>query len=228
MAGRVFITGDTHRTNDLEKLYPQTFAIGRDELDKDDVVIILGDWGALWFGDEYDDNMLDWWESRPWTTFVILGNHENYNALKQLPVVEKFGAEVYQPRPSVFIAFSGNLYDIYGRRCLCINGADSIDRSIRTEGIDWWKEEAISKTAISSAITNLGTADYKFDYLLTHCGGTEVCATLGYLPTPSEQRLQNLIDFIPHKNYKHYCGHYHTDKLVSTNTRIVYDDIIEI
>ena len=47
--GRIFITGDTHGENDIGKLNTRLFPIQK-QLTKDDYVIIVGDFGACWYG----------------------------------------------------------------------------------------------------------------------------------------------------------------------------------
>ena len=47
MAGRIFITGDTHGELDIERLGSRRFAAGA-ELDKDDFISVLGDFGFPW------------------------------------------------------------------------------------------------------------------------------------------------------------------------------------
>ena len=54
---KIFTTGDTH--GNFERLRPEYFPEGL-ELTKEDVVLQLGDFGGVWFGDERDDEALDW------------------------------------------------------------------------------------------------------------------------------------------------------------------------
>lgn len=227
MPNRLFITGDTHRHLDTEKILTN-FPV-KDRLDRSDILVVLGDWGAIWFGDQRDSRWINWWSYFPWTTFVVFGNHDNYAALEKYPKVIKFGSVAYQITPFVYVACSGNIYDFNGKTCLCINGADSLDRDTRTEGLNWWKQEAITFADTTTAFYELEKHSYHIDYLFTHCGGAEVCASLGFTPTPSEEQLQKLIDLGPRQDtYLHYCGHYHLDKWVNANTRIVYNDILEL
>ena len=59
---KIFATGDTH--GNFERFRPEYFPEGR-ELTKEDVVLQLGDFGGVWFGDERDDEALDWLEGLP-------------------------------------------------------------------------------------------------------------------------------------------------------------------
>ena len=62
---KIFATGDTH--GNLERFRPEYFPEGQ-ELTKEDVVLQLGDFGGVWFGDERDDEALDWLKGLPFTS----------------------------------------------------------------------------------------------------------------------------------------------------------------
>ena len=80
---KIFTTGDTH--GNFERLRPEYFPEGL-ELTKEDVVLQLGDFGGVWFGDERDDEALDWLEGLTFTVAFVSGNHENYDALVKYPL----------------------------------------------------------------------------------------------------------------------------------------------
>ena len=42
----------------------------------------------------------------------------------------------------------GRCYNIQGKNILTIGGADSVDKFRRTEGLSWWKEEAITDEGV--------------------------------------------------------------------------------
>ena len=86
---KLLVTGDTHHDIDINKLTVKNFPFQK-ELTKNDVLVVLGDWGAIWYGNKKDNYMLKWWEQKPWTTFVVLGNHCNYEAIEKLPVDTAF------------------------------------------------------------------------------------------------------------------------------------------
>ena len=90
----VFLTGDTHRDLDWDKLDPEwnpraAFMGAGDHL------IILGDFGAVWNGGKNDDYCLDWYQSRKYTTLFVPGNHENYEALRKYPEEKYCGGKEY-------------------------------------------------------------------------------------------------------------------------------------
>ena len=88
---KIFATGDTH--GNFERFRPEYFPEGR-ALTKEDVVLQLGDFGGVWFGDERDDEALDWLEGLPFTVAFVSGNHENYDALARYPVETWHGGAI--------------------------------------------------------------------------------------------------------------------------------------
>lgn len=222
--GKLLITGDTHGQIDIGKLTTKRFLLQK-ELTKDDILIVLGDWGAIWYGNKKDNYMLKWWESKPWTTFIVLGNHCNYDAIEQLPKNEMFGAPVRRVSDSVIIAESGFIYNLCGKSCLVVNGADSTDKAFRIEGKSWWPQEQITEKDFLTAKENLQLCDNKVDCLLTHTGGCAVARELGFNPTISDEWVDKVMGLIQ-SPYQHFCGHYHINRFTSSGSRILYDDII--
>lgn len=192
---------------------------------KEDVVVIMGDAGFVWDGSETDKYWQDFLDNKPWTTFCVLGNHENYDMIEQLPTTTFGGEEVYQVSKSVFYAKTGRIYDLCGKKCLVINGADSHDKEYRTPNVSWWAQEQITEEDIDIAKANLGKYNGTVDFVFSHTGGQEVCNFLGFKPTISDNRLTRILDGVIYK--KHFCGHYHKD-MVTPTARILYNDIMLI
>ena len=72
----IYITGDTHGgfQRFTTKNFPQLKGMGRD-----DYIIICGDFGGVWAGEQADGPTLDWLEDKPFTTLFVCGNHENFD-----------------------------------------------------------------------------------------------------------------------------------------------------
>ena len=130
LMNRIFITGDMHRERELGKIDSQNFAI-QSQLTKEDYLIITGDFGACWYGGKNieetnkgykipphhhyynkvgeDDHLLDWYESRKFTTLFVDGNHENHKLLNTFPVVQWNGGLVHRIRPTVLHLMRGQV-----------------------------------------------------------------------------------------------------------------------
>ena len=74
----IYITGDTH--SNFSRFTEDKFPI-QSEMTKDDFVIICGYFGGVWTFEEessHEKQMLDWLDSKNFTTLFVDGNHENY------------------------------------------------------------------------------------------------------------------------------------------------------
>lgn len=145
----IYITGDTHgdfRRFNKNIFYEQT------EMTKDDFVIILGDFGGVWYAKddkEYgkaEEHILDELDARSFTTLFIPGNHENYARLlsDEFPTKEWKGGLVKEIRPSVLMLMRGEMFDIDGLKIFAFGGASSHDISDGIlDGDDpKWKEKS--------------------------------------------------------------------------------------
>ena len=87
----IFITGDTH--GDFRRFRPDIF-YEQEHMTKEDLVLVCGDFGGIWYGDPRDDAGLDWLDSLPYTTAFVLGNHENYDDYTGYPKEEWHGGQL--------------------------------------------------------------------------------------------------------------------------------------
>ncbi len=93
----VYVTGDQHggfqrfTTKDLPQLK---------WMDRDDYMIVAGDWGGVWSGEQTDGHRLDWLEAKPFTTLFVCGNHENFDLLNAYPEQEWHGGRVHVVHPT--------------------------------------------------------------------------------------------------------------------------------
>lgn len=221
--GRTFITGDTHSTRDFGKLFPTFWPKGV-TLNKEDILIIAGDWGA-YFGPRqadaiYDKKLRDWYESRPWTTVVVLGNHEDYYQISTLPKIDKFGGRVWKVSESVFILQRGMLYTINGKTIWTMGGGLSIDQDRRTYGIDWWIEEQPNHMELERGMDALESVGGKVDYVITHVAPQSALkGILGWTAKGHPKYYDPLSKYLDDILYDHirdykwwFCGHYHEDR----------------
>ena len=229
----IFITGDTHRKLDIKKLDEEHFP-EQAQLNRDDLLIIAGDFGGVWTGDSGDDEILDWHESKPYTTLFIGGNHENYDALNAFPVTEWNGGLVHQIRDHVIHLMNGQIFEIGGKTFFVMGGATSVDKMFRTEHETWWSDEEPSEEVYQMALDNLAGHDNKVDYVLSHTV-PELVRKGAFKPMKEfliyESRVEQFLDtVISQVTYeKWYAGHIHIDKeLPEYKLRILYNSIVLI
>ena len=220
---KLFVTGDTHGGSDMSKLNSRHFR--NTDLTKEDILVVMGDAGFIWNGGGEEKFWQKFLDDKPWTTFCVLGNHENYDAIEKLPIVDFHGTPARKVNDSIYYAISGEVYNLCGKKCLVVNGADSHDKAFRKEGKSWWSQEKITQDDANKALIALHQHNDKVDFIFTHTGGTEVCKTLGFSPTSSDYILDFVLNAAEYD--EHFCGHYHVDKLID-KTRVLYDDVMMI
>ena len=63
----IYVTGDKHGSLQLNDLGATNWPEGQ-ELSKNDYLIIAGDFGGVFYGDDRDEKVLDFYEASSWTT----------------------------------------------------------------------------------------------------------------------------------------------------------------
>ena len=146
MAGKIYVTGDCH--GDFRKFNMHRFPIQR-ELDKEDYVIICGDFGGIWnqgWESGNENYWLTWLDEKPYTTLFVDGNHENFDELYKYPIKEWHGGKVHEIRPHVLHLMRGEIFEICGKKILAFGGARSHDIQ---DGIIEWDEKGLWKYTAS-------------------------------------------------------------------------------
>ena len=167
----IYATGDCH--GNFRRFQPEYFP-EQAGMTKNDMVIIAGDFGGVWFGDSRDDETLDWLERLPFTLAFVCGNHENYDALERYPVAEWHGGKVHRVRPHVLHLMRGQIFELESYRFFTMGGAKSHDTNHRINHISWWRQELPSDEEYIEALQNLERYNWQVDYIITHCAPTSI------------------------------------------------------
>ena len=169
----IYLTGDTHA--DFRRFDTTNFP-NQKEMTKDDIVIILGDFGGIWEDNLCERYWLHWLNEKPFTICFVDGNHENYDRYysNEFKVVDFHGGKAHKIRDSIYHLIRGYIFDFEGKKFFCMGGASSHDVSdgildvndfrtvsefartydkmlrqgmrVRANHISWWKEELPSPT----------------------------------------------------------------------------------
>lgn len=140
---RVLLVGDTHGNSRWWEgfVVPTAISTGAE------VIVQLGDFG--YWG---DTRFVDTVAACDVPVYFIDGNHENHPALREAAGAGTLDAAVcltgslhYLPR--------GSVTEWEGVSMLALGGAASIDRALRTAGVDWFKEELITEEQLERART---------------------------------------------------------------------------
>lgn len=229
----VYITGDTHAD-----IGDYRWAWLNDNLSSNDILIITGDFGFDW-----NEDIIRNWKSmnRKYTTLFCDGNHENYDVLNSLPIVEKYGSEVGMFCEDTFRLLTGHMYLIEGEKYFVFGGASSIDRTWRLMQESransyrtlWWQEEVPSESSFNEAKKTLAENNYTFDYFITHTCNSQLkslvlqgCDENFFDPVES---MINSLEYLIKENggdwKASYFGHFHTNVNVE-KYHCLYEDII--
>ncbi len=224
------ISGDTHGTLDIEKV-ERFFGEHEDEYTEDDYLIICGDVGVCGFSPDVEGETRRILRELPVTVLFIDGNHEHHQRLNDLPVDEWMGGKVHFIESDIIHLMRGQVYEIDGVRFFTFGGAYSVDRYVRTEGIDWFPEEIPSREEYEEGLDNLEACGYIVDYIVTHTAPREVAAALGYgeesLDEVALRRyLQQIADEVDYKKW--FFGHFHEDEVIEDAFVALYDEMIVI
>ncbi len=227
----IYITGDKHRD------FSGVHAFCREhQTTKDDLMIVLGDAGINYLGDERDDEIKRYISRIPITFFCIHGNHEmrpwNVNGC----VREKFyGAEAFtqEQYPSIFYGIDGQVYDFKGIQVLVAGGAYSVDKYYRLEkGLRWFQDEQPSDE-IKQDIDRAIDEHKNIHVVMSHTCPYKFTPFDRFLPGIDQSTVDNstekYLDTVEERvgYWRWYCGHWHIDRTVD-RVRFVFNDIIEI
>ena len=220
----LIITGDTHNYFDGRRLYRENFDYTG--LSKDDYLLIAGDFGYVWHGDERDNEELDKLADLPVTILFIDGNHENFDALDSYEIREWHGGKVHFIRDTIIHLLRGEIYNIEGYRVFTFGGAYSVDRYIREEGTSWWPQELPSDAEYENARTNLKAHGNSVDLIVTHEVPTSLLKIMY-----SRARGYDLSHFLEELNqtvsFSHwYCGHHHQEIEFDPKHSLLYTNYV--
>jgi predicted phosphodiesterase len=220
MSGRIFVCGDTHgMTRDTQKLNGRNFPEQKN-LTKEDVLIQLGDFGWVWYAlgaNKEQEYWLDWLAGKKYTLAVVLGNHENYNIIEELPLEEKWCNQVRVLKRNtgcIYFLKRGGVYTINDKKILAIGGAESTDKSSRIENVSWWEQEKLTNKETKSCLDEIDKHGKVYDYVLTHTCPTKF---VNRFTSNLMKAKCSVAAFLEHVNDVVECrewhfGHFHRDK----------------
>lgn len=229
---RIFLTGDLHGDYDIHKLSSKNFNKGS-ELSKDDIVIILGDFGLLWDPVHNISNRerywIKWLADKPWTTLFVCGNHENFDRLDSLETVEKFGAPVGKVNDSIFHLRRGYIYNLDGITFFTFGGGNSIDKAGRMPGVSWWERELPNYMEMKRGLDNLTSVGYEVDFILAHECPTSIIKKIYSHHNEPYQLTEYLEEVVKRTSFAGYFfGHHHQNITIDEKYTCLYNKIVEI
>ena len=211
----IYYTGDIHGST-LEIV---TFC-ARFQLTKNDTIVILGDVGANYFGDERDTAFKAEFAKLQPAILCIHGNHEiRPQNIPSYVTREWNGGVVWyeEAYPNILFAKDGEIYDIEEVRHLVIGGAYSVDKHYRLlHNYGWWSDEQPSEEIKQYVEQQI--KEKPFDVILSHTCPFKYEPIEMFLPgidqstvdDSTERWLDKIEEMVDYKAW--YCGHWHINK----------------
>lgn len=231
----IFLTGDTHGEvfERIVKLRKQN----KEDIKMQEPIylIIMGDCGLVWDNDyvktvKYIEKYIS--EHVPNLMILsVLGNHENYNLIYDLPKVSMFGNELFKVSNSIYFFENGYDYTIEDKTFAVFGGAFSIDRAYRKLDKSYWLQEIPSYEMECRLIETLD--NNKCDYLLTHTTSFEEIRLFDKYPITDkvDDTVAHFLRFIKSQySFKHhYFGHFHIGNTIDEiNSTCLYKNVVKL
>ena len=238
---RIFVTGDKHGI--FAKLQSELYRINTT---KKDVVIILGDHGTLYYGEDKDNYKKSYLNSLPATFICIRGNHDRrpdhpsyIHEYTYFNTDEYAGYFYVDPKyPSILYTTEYGWYRFGSKNVFVIGGAYSVDKfyrlAMQKQGLSkylWFSDEQLSFTERQQAAKTLMFATQENGYvIMSHTAPLRYKPLENLLPNIDQSTVDEsmeiwmnaLYDNIEHSKW--YCGHWHVDKSVD-KMRFMFDDL---
>ncbi len=213
----VYYTGDIHG----QKFEIVRFC-KRYNLTAADTIVILGDVGANYYGNERDNDLKEAFGKLKPTILCIHGNHEMRPA--SIPTYKEKawngGAVWYEEAyPNILFAKDGEIFDLEGIKHLVVGGAYSVDKYYRlSRGYGWWADEQPSDEIKRYVEEQIKTKE--FEIVLSHTCPFKYEPVEMFIPgidqstvdTSTEEWLDKIEESINYKAW--FCGHWHINKRI--------------
>lgn len=250
----VFVTGDCHA--DFTKFNSKNFPEQK-KLTHDDIVIVCGDFGGVWYDISEERYWLKWLNEKNFTTVFVDGNHENFDRLysDEFPVVDFHCGKAHKIRENIYHLMRGYVFEFDGKKFFCFGGASSHDikdgildradfdsddafmstvkswydgcKSFRINHYSWWKQEMPTQDEMAFGLETLIKNHNTVDYIVSHCCPQEIASVCGFRQPDALTRWFNMVAHTVQFD-KWYFGHYHDDRQVMGKFVLLYDTIERI
>lgn len=217
----IYITGDTH--GNIDRLSnPKT-----KKLMPEDIVIICGDFGFIWSGDQKEQQILNKLSKKKFTIAFVDGTHENFDLLNNYPVVNWNGGKAHKISGNIYHLMRGEVFNIGEETIFTFGGGESLNKEERIEAGKWWREELPSNDEIRYAKNNLDKINYTVDYIITHQPPLSVRSSIvgeAYNMNSFDLFLATMSEQVNYKRW--FFGSLHIDRNITSKFYSVFDDII--
>lgn len=217
----IHVTGDLH--GDIRRF--DAPAVRR--LKSGDSLIVCGDFGFIWNGDEAEQKVLQKLQKKKYQILFVDGPHENFDLLEQYPVEEWNGGKVHRIAENILHLMRGEVFRIEGRLIFAFGGGESQEKHFRIDAGKWWAHEMPSLAEMKNGVENLQKNNFAVDYIITHspCPGVG-----GFQFKQNESTLDLYFEEIE-KSVRHrkwFFGSTHINRHYTARCESVFDAVIPL
>lgn len=228
----IYITGDMHGQIDASR-----FRFFANFMNKEDTLIVAGDFGFVWHGKAGDQRQLiKLSRVCKGTILFVAGNHENYNSLYEDYKIEDYkGFKVHSIKDNIKHIIPNQVFTLEDTVFLTVDGAYSIDREYRVLNNSWWEQEIPTPTSLVEFVLAAEAHKKEINYVISHEAPENLKAELlrgdnngVHIPKEYTNNMTAYLDgaydiLRKQKNFKHwFFGHYHDDKTLIRNASCIY------
>lgn len=222
----VYVTGDMH--GDIERLSERRLK----KLKEGDTLIVCGDFGFVWNGNEKEQKLLKDLGDRKYNIIFVDGAHENHELLNKYRLTVFMGGRVHRISGHLYHACRGEIFTIEGKKYFMFGGGESSDKDMRVENGTWYREEMPGREEMEHGAQTLSENELKVDYIITHEPPSLVKSTM-LLRSGSTDSVNRLNGFLEKVNrecvFNHwYFGAMHEDKIITPVHTAVFQNLIPI
>lgn len=220
----IYITGDMH--GDTERLGKTELSM----LERNDTLIVCGDFGFVWNGSTKENQFLNRLEKRKYRICFVDGKNENFDELNKYPVVMWNSGRVHKIRDNVFHLMRGQIYTIENKKIFTMGGGEDPESDVSDFDDFTERKEIPSTQEMLLGVSNLERVGYKVDYIITHEPPAKIRDFL-LLSNNKNLRVTALGAYLDELSQqteykKWYFGNMHVDKFISEAYTALFKNIV--
>ena len=217
----IYVTGDLH--GDLTRFKQRKIK----RLKKGDTLIVCGDFGFVYNGDEREEKALKWLSKRRYNILFVDGAHDKLDLFEKYELCDFCGASARRINEKVYMLLRGNVYTVEDKKIFAFGSGLSESYNIISDIISSDAGSLPTTEETQNGLENLQKVDNTVDYIVTY--DAPVSAKT-YIGEANHNGLNTYFEEIYRlANFKcWYFGRYHKDKAVTRLFKAVYEDVVPI
>lgn len=213
----VCFTGDMHA--DFNRFGDKAIK----KLKKVDTLVVCGDFGFIWSGNDEEEKILKKIGKRRHITAFVPGANENYELLSTYEEVDFFGGKALHIQGNLYCLLCGQVYTIDQKKILCLSGGEDLDARIAGKTI---KEGQIPNLPLlQQCMEHLqDNYDNTIDYIVSYEPPFKLAEFMDLSHHLEDSFYPCYLDMVSKKlkftNW--FFGKYHRDKIIPPKYQAVF------